>query len=125
MWPEVAAAAIGGAVGASARFAVTVWVADWFGRDFPWGTLIVNVVGSFLLGMLFVLTVERGELPAVWRAALMVGVLGAFTTFSTFAVDSVALLEQGEVVRAFANLCANVIICFVMAWLGFRLVRLI
>lgn len=120
---EIAAVAVGGAGGATARYLVSQAMHQWLGRGFPWGTLAVNVIGSFVLGALYVLMLERWSTPPALRAALLVGFLGAFTTFSTFSVDTVALLEQGAVARALANVVANVVVCIIVAWLGLTAFR--
>lgn len=120
---EIMAVAAGGAFGAVARFLTTQWVHGLVGRGFPWGTLAVNVLGSLLLGTLYALMLERFATSPELRAALLVGVLGAFTTFSTFAVDTVGLLEQGEFIAALANILAQVVICLLAAWLGLTVAR--
>lgn len=120
---EVAAVAVGGAGGATARYLVTQGVQQWLGRGFPWGTLVVNVLGSLALGMLYVLFLERWSAPGTLRAVLMVGFLGAFTTFSTFSVDTVNLLGQGEPLKAALNVIGNVTLCLLVAWLGMATLR--
>ena len=82
-----------GALGAMLRYGVALWIPP--GR-IPWGTLAVNVVGSFLLGLLVALSLEGHLVPRAWRLPLTTGFLGAFTTFSTFSVETVRLLQQGE-----------------------------
>lgn len=89
------AVAIGGAFGAMARYGVSVAFAGAHWK-FPVATLVVNVGGSFAIGVLYVLIVEKGVLPPVWRHALMIGFLGAFTTFSTFSIESLHLLQIGQ-----------------------------
>ena len=125
MWAELTAVAVGGAAGACARFLLTLGATAWLGHGFPWGTLAVNVIGSFVLAVVFVVAVERGGMPAAWRAGVMVGFLGAFTTFSTFSVDSLALLDSGQAARAAANVLANVGVCLLAAWAGLRLARIL
>jgi len=95
---------IGGAAGALARFAVDSWVSTRVPDGFPWGTLVVNVSGSFVLGLLFVLTVERAVLPSDLRSPLMIGFLGAYTTFSTWMLETWRLVEVGAVGAALFNL---------------------
>jgi CrcB protein len=115
---NLAAIALGGSLGAVLRYGVSVGVYSWLGRGFPWGTLIVNAVGSFLMGLLAVLLVERLALAPEWRAAILVGLLGSFTTFSTFSLETLTLMEQGEGTRAVANVVASVVICLFAAWGG-------
>jgi CrcB protein len=95
---------IGGAAGALARFAVDSWVSTRVPDGFPWGTLVINVSGSFVLGLLFVLTVERAVLPSDLRSPLMIGFLGAYTTFSTWMLETWRLVEVGAVGAALFNL---------------------
>ncbi|WP_455200474.1 fluoride efflux transporter CrcB [Kaarinaea lacus] len=120
---QLVAIAAGGALGALMRYWVSSGVHILAGRSFPYGTLTVNVIGSLLIGLLYVLFNERFELAAPWRALLMVGVLGAFTTFSTFSIETLELLEQGEVVKALLNVFLNVGLCVLAAWIGVMITR--
>lgn len=105
------------------RFWMSGWVYGLFGRDFPYGTLAVNVAGSLLMGVSFVLLVERLGSAPEWRALVMIGFLGAFTTFSTFSLETVQLLEGGAVGRAMINVLSSVAFCLVATWLGIVLGR--
>ena len=98
---------VGGALGAIARYYVTLWVRSWAGADVPWGTLAVNVVGSFLLGFLFVWLQERAP-SNLSRELLLIGFLGSFTTFSTFSYETVAMARAGELFRAGAYAAGSV-----------------
>ncbi|MEM7294072.1 MAG: CrcB family protein, partial [Pseudomonadota bacterium] len=104
---EVLAVAIGGALGAVARYGVVNAAYAAWGRDFPWGVLIANTLGSFLLGLLAVLFVAKFQIPVELRTAILVGVLGAFTTFSAFSLDTLYLFEQGTHLRALGNVLGN------------------
>jgi CrcB protein len=115
---QILAIAGGGAIGALARFYVSTGVYRLLGRDFPWGTLSVNVLGSFAMGLLFVLLLERSLVSAEVRSALLVGFLGAFTTFSTFSLETLTLVEQGEMLRALLNVTASVLLCIAACWAG-------
>lgn len=117
------AIASGGAIGAVLRFAFSNFVYSILGRAFPWGTLLVNVSGSLLMGLLYIIVVERLELSHDFRAFLLVGLLGAFTTFSTFSFETLALLESGEVLKAGLNVLLSVTCCIVACWLGLLLGR--
>jgi CrcB protein len=110
--------AVAGAIGALMRFWVSGWVYGLFGRSFPYGTLAVNIVGSLVMGLSFVLLVERLGSAPEWRAFVMVGFLGAFTTFSTFSLETVQLLEGGEFARALLNVMVSVVLCLGAAWFG-------
>ncbi len=108
----------GGAVGALMRFWISNSVYAMAGRDFPYGTLVVNVLGSFLMGILFILLNERFNIDPVWRAALIIGLLGAFTTFSTFSIETLNLFLAGDIARAAMNIILSVVVCILATWLG-------
>ncbi|WP_459863272.1 fluoride efflux transporter CrcB [Endothiovibrio diazotrophicus] len=120
---QTLAIAAGGAVGAVGRFWVSTAVYGWLGRNFPWGTLAVNVAGSLAMGFLYVLLVDRMAGPAEVRAALTVGLLGAFTTFSTFSLETLNLIEAGEPLKAGINVLVSVALCITAAGLGVLLGR--
>ncbi len=113
----------GGALGALSRFWVSNAVYHLLGKGFPWGTLTVNVLGSFAMGLLFVLFLERLAAAPEWRAAVLVGFLGALTTFSTFSMETFSLLEGGQLARALLNVAASVLLCLLACWIGVILGR--
>ncbi len=115
--------AVGGALGAVMRYLVSTGIHSILGRGFPYGTLTVNVLGSFLMGYLFIFMIERSSLGPEWRALILIGFLGAFTTFSTFSMETLNLLENGAIARAFANITVNVVTCILATWLGVILGR--
>ncbi len=117
------AVAAGGALGALMRLWVTQGVHTLLGRSFPFGTLVVNVLGSLAMGAVYVVFFERHDIPPEWRAALIVGFLGAFTTFSTFSMDTLALIQQGEPARAGMNVGLSVGLCLAGCWLGMAAAR--
>ncbi|MEA1990119.1 MAG: fluoride efflux transporter CrcB [Pseudomonadota bacterium] len=117
------AIAMGGALGATARFAMSHQVYQWFGREFAWGTLSVNVLGSFVMGLIAVLFVDKLALSTEWRAFIMVGFLGAFTTFSTFSYETMQYIEVGEINKAFINIAVSVVTCLVAVWIGMLAAR--
>lgn len=104
------AVAIGGALGAVARHAVNGWLAPLQGDHFPLSTLLVNLTGSIAMGVLYVLVIERGILSLEWRYFAMVGLLGAFTTFSAFSLDVLALWQNGQLLLALAYIVASVVL---------------
>jgi CrcB protein len=115
--------ALGGASGACLRYFLSQLMLQWFGKGFPFGTLLVNVVGSFLLGFLYSL-IEHGQLEAaLWRTTVGVGFLGALTTFSTFSVDTLMLFQQGLWLKAALNVTLNILCCLFAAWLGTQIVK--
>lgn len=120
---QILAIAGGGALGALARFFVSNGVYRVLGRDFPWGTLGVNLLGSFAMGLLFVLLLERSLLAPELRAAVMIGFLGSFTTFSTFSLETLTLVEQGEMLSALANVVVSVVVCIAACWAGIAAAR--
>lgn len=118
------AIALGGALGALLRFLSSIGVHRLMGQSFPYGTLFVNVVGSLFMGFLYMVLTSRMELPIVWRAFFLVGLLGAFTTFSTFSMDTLQLLEKGDLLRALINVTGNVVLCVGAAWIGAMIGRI-
>jgi len=120
---QVIAIAVGGAFGSVLRYGLSTWVHTLAGRGFPYGTLAVNVLGCLAMGFLFVLLVERMGESVLWRAGLLIGVLGGFTTFSTFSIETFNLIEQGAMAKAAANMAASLVLCVGATWLGVILAR--
>ena len=117
------AIAAGGAIGAVARHLVNVQALVWFGAGFPWGTLTVNVVGSFLMGVFIESSALMWSPGPALRAMLTVGILGAFTTFSTFSLDVAVLYERGQMALAAAYIVASVLLSVGGLFAGLALVR--
>lgn len=115
--------AAGGAIGALLRFWVSTGIYLLLGRGFPYGTLAVNVLGSLAMGLLYVLLLERMTVGPEVRGALLVGLLGAFTTFSTFSIETLNLIEQADYLKALLNILASVLACLFAAWIGLTLGR--
>ncbi len=122
----IIAVALGSALGGVLRFLVREYSAYWLPLDFPLGTFIVNVVGCALAGFLFVYW-QQVTMSPVFKAAIMVGVLGALTTFSTFSIETLQLIQQQQLVKAAINIALNVTICMIAvffgAWIGGRIVQ--
>ena len=117
--------ALGGTFGALARFGVGHWLSSLRAAHFPFATLLINVSGSLLMGLIYVAIAERTVLHPDWRSILMVGFLGSYTTFSTFSLETVTLLEQGLPVQAFANVGLSVLLCIAGTWAGIGVGRLL
>lgn len=117
MW-QILAIAAGGAIGSVFRFWASTFCYQWLGRDFPYGTLAVNIIGSLLIGFLSVFMVERLSFSGEWRAAILVGFLGGFTTFSSFSLETFTLLQNGEHDKALLNMIFNVCFCLLAVWGG-------
>ncbi|HEY5674989.1 MAG TPA: fluoride efflux transporter CrcB [Malonomonas sp.] len=112
-----------GGLGCIARFLISGWTYHFFGRELPYGTLLVNVVGSFLLGVLMAFGLRGSALPPELRLGLSVGLLGGFTTFSTFSYETIRLIEDGSLWQAGANVLLSLLLCLFAALLGVALVR--
>lgn len=112
--------ALGSALGGVARFGLSGFVAHRVGETFPWGTLIVNVAGSFVIGFFATLTAPEGRFPvgAAGRHFFMTGVLGGFTTFSSFSLQTLTLARDGDWLRAGGNTVGSLVFCLVAVWLG-------
>ncbi len=124
---KLLAIAIGGAAGSVLRFVLAGAVQRLAGSStvFPWGTLFVNAFGSFLIGFLFVILIERSTASEAVRLAVTVGLLGGFTTFSTFSLESLRLLQAGDIALAATNVLGQMAVCLVLVWLGWQLARAI
>lgn len=112
--------ALGGALGSVARFWLNGLISSHFGETFPWGTLIVNVTGSFVIGFFGTLTAPEGRVFASsnTRQFFMTGVFGGYTTFSSFSLQTLSLARNGEWLRAGGNTVGSVVACLIAVWLG-------
>lgn len=115
--------ALGGALGAVLRYLCSLMVHSFAGTNFPYGTLLVNVLGSFAIGLLYVFIVEAASAIGHYRGPLIVGLLGAFTTYSAFSLETIHLIENGDVEKAGLNVILNVVLCLSACWLGLTLAR--
>jgi len=115
--------AAGGAIGAVLRFLLANGVHSFMSRDFPYGTLMVNVIGSFLMGISYVMLIERLNLSPEWRAFIIVGLLGAFTTFTTFSIETLVLIQNSELSIAMLNVFLSVVFRVLGSWIGILIGR--
>ncbi len=122
---ELVAVGVGGMVGAVGRYLVSGWVHRWAGVGFPWGTLAVNVAGCLALGALMGLVEARVAISPAWRVFLGLGVLGSFTTFSSFGYETVELLRGGEPALALANAAGSLVLGLAAVVAGAVLARAI
>ncbi len=109
-WANILAVAVGGAIGSVARYLVGVGSGKLFGLDFPWGTLIINVVGSTLIGVFAGLFALKWDAPQTLRVFLTVGICGGFTTFSTFSLDAYYLIERGQILASALYIVSSVVL---------------
>lgn len=122
MWTYAAIACFG-VLGCWARYAQTNLVQTVYGRDFPYATLSINVMGSFIMGFLFIETLERLTLSPALRTGILTGFIGGYTTFSTFEMETLLLAESGEVLKAVLYMVLSVVLGFVAAFGGAYIAR--
>ena len=123
MMNQVIAISVGASAGALSRWGMVLLMQRWFGAGYPWATLFVNAVGSFVLGFLVIWFLDKTHLSDLLRLMLTVGFLGSFTTFSTFSVETVRLMEQGSLTTSLIHTIGSVVLCIFMAWLGMLLAK--
>ncbi len=104
--------------GGVTRYYLSAWVHHLLGWAFPWGTLAVNVVGAYLIGLVMALGLHGTVMPEHLRVGLATGFLGGLTTFSTFSYETVRLLEKGQFIPAMGNVLASVLVCLLFTWFG-------
>ncbi len=119
------AIALGGAAGATARYWLSTTVERFNSSQFPLGTFMVNVIGSFLIGIVFIVLMEKVHLVATWRPLVMIGFLGAMTTFSTFSLEALLLFQQGHYNTALFYVISSVVLCLAAAFAGMQLTRVL
>ncbi|WP_338143862.1 fluoride efflux transporter CrcB [Bowmanella dokdonensis] len=116
--------AAGGAMGACLRYFISQLTMQWFGKGFPFGTLIVNILGSCMIGIIYGLIESEYVGAHPWRTFLSIGFIGALTTFSTFSLDTLLLMQQGAWLKAGTNVLLNLLCCLAAAWLGIKLIMM-
>ncbi|WP_414714914.1 fluoride efflux transporter CrcB [Sporomusa sp.] len=115
--------AIGGGIGAASRYLVSSWAAERFGSGFPYGTLIVNVAGCFIIGLFLALVTDKIVVKPEWRLFVTTGFLGGLTTFSSFSYETMKLLQEADISLAVYNVLANCVIGFLATWVGINFAR--
>ncbi len=109
---------IGGFVGAIVRFALGSYIGNRMGSRYPYGTFVINISGSFLIGFVLTMLAQRFDLSPNWRYLIPIGFIGAYTTFSTFEYEALRTVQDGQILMAFANVSLSVIVGFAAVWLG-------
>jgi len=122
-WPTWLLVALGGAAGTLLRFGLGGWIQHASGGTFPWGTFAINVLGALAIGALVAYADRGGALPAAWRIALQVGVLGGFTTFSTFGLETFRLVQDGDFGRATGYVLGTNVLGLAAVWIGYRCIE--
>ncbi|QJW48559.1 fluoride efflux transporter CrcB [bacterium BFN5] len=122
---EIILVLVGGGIGSVSRYLASNWAVQRLGAEFPYGTLLVNVVGCFIIGAFMVLTTEKLTISPYWRLLVAVGFLGGLTTFSSFSYETLKLMQDANFLRAFYNVGLNVVLGFLAAWLGMGISRLL
>lgn len=122
---KIIAVAVGGSIGATTRYLASTWAAEAFGTDFPYGTLLVNIVGCFIIGAFMTASTERFIINPYWRLIVTVGFVGGLTTFSSFSYETFKLLEDGNMLLVVYNILGNFMLGFLATWLGISAIRLL
>jgi CrcB protein len=120
---KLATVAAGGALGASMRYLAASVTHAFLGHDFPYGTMLVNILGSLIIGYLLVLLPDSEESIPFLRLLLITGVLGGFTTYSAFSIETLQLIQDGHLSKAGLNVILTLLFCFIAVWGGFLLGR--
>nr|WP_084577484.1 fluoride efflux transporter CrcB [Sporomusa malonica] len=114
---------LGGGIGAASRYVVSSWAAERFGSNFPYGTLLVNVAGCFIIGLFLALVTDKLIVKPEWRLFVTTGFLGGLTTFSSFSYETIKLLQEAGISLALYNVLANCVIGFFATWMGINFAR--
>ena len=117
--------AIGGALGSILRYLVQVQCIEWFGTKFPYGTLAINAAGSLLIGFFPIIFLQRLLVATEVRFAIIAGLLGGFTTFSAFSLETISLMQQGSLASAASNILFSIVLCIAACFLGMMFARIV
>lgn len=117
--------ALGGMLGAMARYGLGLWVGNRWSNAYPLGTFLINLSGALLLGFVNVFLLERTAINPAWRIGIGIGFIGAYTTFSTFTYETIVLLEEGSFATALGYVGASIVFGLFAAWLGMSLARML
>lgn len=117
--------AVGGSIGAVTRYLASNWAAQKLGAEFPYGTLIVNIVGCFIIGLFMQLVTDRIIVNPYWRLLVTVGFVGGLTTFSSFSYETLELISEGDITLALYNLTGNLVLGFLATWIGITAAKLV
>lgn len=117
------AVAVCGGLGCLSRYLISGWVYNLLGRDFPYGTFVVNILGAFIIGFLMEFGIRSTLIPATLRMGITVGFLGGLTTFSTFSYETFRLMEEGNFLTASMNAILSVVVCLLFTWMGITIAR--
>lgn len=109
---------VGGFIGAIARFVLGSYIGNRMGSRFPYGTFVINISGSFLIGFILTILAQRTDVSPNWRYLIPIGFIGAYTTFSTFEYETLRTVQDGQMLMAFANVGSSLIAGFAAVWLG-------
>lgn len=122
-WEHLLIIAIGGGIGSVSRYLTSQWLAQRLGAFFPYGTLAVNIIGCFIIGLFMTIATEKFVVNPLWRLLITVGFLGGLTTFSSFSYETMKLLEDAEYWLALSNVALNCLIGFSATWVGMMVAR--
>jgi len=115
---KIVAIGVGGSIGAILRYLISVQIGNWLGRDFPYGTLIVNIVGCLILGIVYTLFHSKIQISDELLHAIQLGLLGAFTTYSTFSLETLQMLQKSEFLKAGIYIALSVVLSLLAVWVG-------
>ncbi len=120
---EILGVGIAGGIGAISRYLITIWISNKIEGSFPWGTFIINISGAFLLGLISTVSFPLLHIPSAYKTVITIGLIGAYTTFSTFSFESFNLISEGSFLEAFLNLFLSPFLGILTALLGIEIAK--